>query len=181
MKKQKNNGKVFVWIACVLSFLASVINVVAIVVIAFDLGGLMGILQETLAQYEIALLSSDLTYMCFELAIIVLIDLFAGLRYLRIARNRINIHRAGNNLMLQSVFQILLASLLAGVFGIIGISMMSSSRRLSPATAEERTEFVNDYKKKAMGEAIARLKELKAQGAISEEEYYETLNKILEG
>ena len=40
---------------------------------------------------------------------------------------------------------------------------------------------MNDYKKKAMGEAISRLKELKAQGAISEEEYYETLNKILEG
>jgi len=37
------------------------------------------------------------------------------------------------------------------------------------------------YKLEAMSEAVARLKELKDKGAISEEEYYANLNRILEG
>ena len=40
--------------------------------------------------------------------------------------------------------------------------------------------YISDYKLNAMSEAVARLKELRDKGAISEEEYYINLNKILE-
>ena len=40
---------------------------------------------------------------------------------------------------------------------------------------------VSDFKLTAMTEAVTRLNELRSSGAISEEEYYINLNKILEG
>ena len=54
---------------------------------------------------------------------------------------------------------------------------------IAEATPRENpnTEDVNEYKMKAMTEAVARLKELRQSGAISDEEYYATLDKILEG
>ena len=48
------------------------------------------------------------------------------------------------------------------------------------AKSQEQS-FLSDYKLMAMSEAVTRLKELRATGAISEEEYYANLNKILEG
>jgi len=181
MKKQRNSGKVLIWIACVLSFVAVAINTVAVVVISFDIGGILTRVEEIVNEMGFTLVGADLTFTCIELLIVILIDLFAGLRYLKIARNRLSVFRPGNNLMFQTVFQILVGSLIAGIFGLIGLSKLTSRRRPVPITPEESIEFMNDYKKKAMSEAIARLKELKSQGAISDEEYYETLNKILEG
>ena len=40
--------------------------------------------------------------------------------------------------------------------------------------------YYNQIKFEAMSQAVTRLKELRDSGAISEEEYYANLNKILE-
>ena len=40
--------------------------------------------------------------------------------------------------------------------------------------------YLSQFKMEAMSDAVRKLKELKERGAISEEEYYASLNKILE-
>ena len=49
-----------------------------------------------------------------------------------------------------------------------------------PTQPRVEPNFLPDYKLNAMGEAVSKLKALRDSGAISEEEYYATLNKILE-
>ena len=178
MTKQKNSGKILLWIACIVSFIAVAINLFAIVVLTFDLWGIVEIAEKYLNEIGFTL-GTDLSLMSFELAFVVLIDLFAGLRYLNILKNKIGLNPRSNPIM-QTIFQMLFGSFLAGILACIGLNQLAH-RRPVPVSEEDKVAYINEFKKKAMGEAITRLKELKAQGAISEEEYYETLNKILEG
>lgn len=180
MKKKNDTGRVLLWVACVLSFATAAFNVFAIVMVSFDLFGILGFLESLLNQVGYTIMDMDISFICIELGIVAFIDLSAGVRYLNILKRRFNYGRVGGNLMLQSVLQMLFGSFISGLLGLIGINSLMRSVRPMPRTPEEQVELINDYKKKAMGEAITRLKELKAQGAISEEVYYETLNKILE-
>ena len=177
MTKQNNSAKILLWIACIISFVAVAINLFAIVVLTFDLWGIVEIAEKYLNEIGFTL-GTDLSLMSFELALVVLIDLFAGLRYLKILKNRVVNSRS--NPIMQTIFQMLFGSLIAGLLACIGLNKLVR-RRPIPVSEEDKVAYINEFKKKAMGEAITRLKELKAQGAISEEEYYETLNKILEG
>jgi uncharacterized membrane protein len=179
MTKKKNSGKILIWIACILSFLATGIGVLGIFALSFNLYGLTDMMQEISSKLSDSPEAIDISYVCLELGIVAVIDLSAGLRYLKIARNPFIAMRQGNALIFQCVLQMLFASLIAGIFAIIGISIISKQKFVRP-TQEEQMQYINETKKKAMGEAIARLRELKEQGAISEEEFYETLNKILE-
>ena len=74
----------------------------------------------------------------------------------------------------------LLGSFVTAIVAYVGLSMLYKMQRMIPQVVLNNPEFVNDYRMEAMTQAINRLKELKAKGAISDEEYYETLNKILE-
>lgn len=180
MKKQKNSGRILITIACVLSFIAASLNFITIFALSFNFFGIVDKVEVIVNQLGYTLIGSDMSLFCIELAIVCMIDLFAGLRYRRILQNRFNLVRVGHSLMMQTILQMFFGFFLAGLLGCIGINSLTK-RRTTPISHEEQVEYINDFKKKAMGEAIARLKELKAQGAISEEEYYETLNKILEG
>ena len=57
---------------------------------------------------------------------------------------------------------------------------MSKQKKKIVVTETSDDNFINDAKLTAMSEAVTRLKELRESGAISEEEYYANINKILE-
>ena len=68
------------------------------------------------------------------------------------------------------------------IFGIIaGIVIKNKKPKLIIENTATKEGEVSDCKLTAMTEAVTRLNELRSSGAISEEEYYATLNKILEG
>ena len=58
---------------------------------------------------------------------------------------------------------------------------MSKQKQTLADVQAQSEEYINEMKLAAMSEAVTRLKELRASGAISEEEYYANINKILEG
>ena len=86
-----------------------------------------------------------------------------------------------------SVWYLILTSIsLPSLFALIaGLLMTSKANKPVIATAVPKeaapTSEINEYKMKAMTEAVNRLKELRQSGAITEEEYYANLDKILEG
>ena len=180
MIKTENKGKILIWIACVLSFLTALFNITTILALMLNWTSYVAMIDKALSILGTSTQDLNITLTSMELGIIAVIDIFAGIRYFKIALHKISVLRNHSSLILQSVIQTIFASFLAGIFGILAINSITK-RRVVPISQEEQIKYFNDYKKKAMGEAITRLKELKAQGAISEEEYYETLNKILEG
>jgi uncharacterized membrane protein len=180
MTKTRNKSKIVLYIASVLSFIAAAISIAAIVVFAFNITSIIDVVENVVNKLGYTFKGADVSFLCVEFGIVGLIDLFAGFRYISVANRKYNLRRLGTTLIWQTIIQMFFGSLAAGIVGCIGINMALRQMQ-KPISQEEQVAFMNDYKKKAMGEAITRLKELKAQGAISEEEYYETLNKILEG
>ena len=72
---------------------------------------------------------------------------------------------------------IFIGSAIAGVLALIAGAIMKDQR---VDVSEEKVQTdIPDIKLNAMKEAVLRLKELKERGAISEEEYYANLDKIL--
>ena len=81
--------------------------------------------------------------------------------------------------LVYAIIQLLFSAYIPAIFGIITGALMINKK---PTIAKSQEQsFLSDYKLMAMSEAVTRLKELRATGAISEEEYYANLNKILEG
>ena len=178
MKKQKNLGKVLVIIAVVLSFMLAAVSAFCAVALSFNLWNIadayMGVMSEM--GYAITDVSSEISIMSIELGISALVNLLAGLKYIKIVR-RGGIPRHSSPFS-QVFLQVLFGSLIVGIIAMIGIVQIVKNRVIKDINVTK--EEFHDYRMEAMTEAITRLKELKAQGAISEEEYYETLNKILE-
>ena len=91
--------------------------------------------------------------------------------------------------MSRSIWHFILGSFLPALFAMISASVMGKQKQPAQVASveeafkegENKEDKVPDYKLTAMTEAIERLKELKDKGAISEEEYYANLNRILEG
>lgn len=180
MIKKSKKGRVFLILAIVFSFLMAGLNVFASILVTFNVRGVADEVGKVLNEMNSVLLTTDLTMVCIEMLIIAMIDIFAGIKYLSIVKHGIN-PRRGVGYMFQPAIQILCGSFVSGILAMIGIMVMAKDQMQMmqhPITPEEA---VSDYKKEAMIDAVTRLKELKSRGAISEEEYYETLNKILEG
>ncbi|MGN0961855.1 MAG: SHOCT domain-containing protein [Christensenellales bacterium] len=179
--KQKNN--VLLIIACVLSYLSIILSVLLAVFLTFNIAGTADIYKELLLKifvYNTVDLAEQVTLYIVELGISALLNLYFACFYLKVLRYKINNQQFGRMLVTKAIFQMLFASLISGVFALIaGIVMGKKKSKVSPSVQSDNPYF-SDYKMEAMSEAIKRLKELKAKGAISEEEYYISLNKILE-
>lgn len=179
MKNQKDRSKTLLNIAIVLSFVFAGISFACLIIMAFDLFGMQAVYGDMLKQldYQYSDLNSEITITCLEMGMTAFVDLFAGLKYRKIVRMG-GISKFSSPFG-QVFWQFLLGSFLPSLIAYIGILKLLREPRV---VTEERTksEFMSDFKMQNMSEAITRLKELKEKGAISEEEYYETLNKILE-
>ena len=147
--------------------------------LAFNIGGVGDVVGQVVNSWSISGIVTDISLISIRMLITAMIDVFAGVFYIGIIKQGVN-PRRGGSYMFQPFVQILCGSFLAGLFALLGITRMTKGQienMKNPISAEEA---INDYKKEAMIQAVTRLKELKSRGAISDDEYYETLNKILE-
>ena len=180
MKKQKGSG--WVLTAGIISGVLAFFSFVMFIMLAFNISGFADMYKEILFEYSANFnLSDQVTFACMELLLMFLMDAYFASFYFKGYKYKINSPQYGRALVSQSVFQMLLASFPAGLFALIG-GIVMSKKPVTEAVQKDSTrpEHITQYKFEAMSEAVARLKELKDKGAISEEEYYATLNKILE-
>lgn len=180
MKKKKNN--VLLIIACVLSYLSVLIAVVSAVFLAFNIAGIADIYKQMLLTYVSKNIdvTGQITMNIVELGLGALLNLYFASYYLKGIRYKVDNKQFGRMLINQAIFQMLLAGLLPGLFALLAGNAMCRKTNKVSTTIQDGNAYMSEYKMEAMSEAVRRLKELKAQGAISEEEYYASLNKILE-
>ncbi len=189
MTKKKNTSRVMLIIACVLSFLMVGLSAIGAVLIGFNIGGISDALSSMLVDsgYSITEADSEITVMMFSFILEIVIELSFAIFYLKAIRFRANSLSFARRLMSKAIWHFVLGSFLPALFAMISSSIMGRQEHtpqtvnVEEAFKEGKEEGVPDYKLNAMSEAIARLKELKDKGAISEEEYYANLNRILEG
>lgn len=177
MKKQKNS--VLLILACVASFLAVSFSIVVILVLLFDGFGIRTLFENTLASggYTIDDIKNEVALLYLEFGLSAAVNMYYGTFYLKGLKFRVNSKPFGRALVMKGVFQALIGSAIAGVLALIAGAIMKDQKVV---VAEEKVQTdIPDIKLNAMKEAVLRLKELKERGAISEEEYYANLDKIL--
>lgn len=189
MTKKKNTSRILLIIACVLSFVTLGASAIAAILLGFNIGGVSDALCSLLVDngYSITEADSEITVMLFSFILEVFIELSFAVFYLKAIKFRANSLSFARRLMSKSIWHFILGSFLPALFAMISASIMGKQKQatqtinVEEAFKENKEDKVPDYKLTAMSEAIARLKELKDKGAISEEEYYANLNRILEG
>lgn len=168
-----------------LTFIFTVIQIAlltfTLVTLAFNLFGIVDelnfIMQNTIGKdFDIY---SMLTTYYIEFTIAIMVNLYACVLYYKGCKYKANNPNYARALMNNGIFQLLFSSIVPGILAIVtGIKMRNQKQQIVIAKPDSG---VSEYKLTAMSEAVTRLKELKNSGAISEEEYYANLNKILEG
>ena len=191
MTKKKNTSRVLLIIACVLSFVTLGASAIGATLLGFNIGGISDVLREMLldAGYAATEVDSEITMMMISFVLEVFIELSFAIFYLKAIKFRANSLSFARRLMSKSIWHFILGSFPPALFAMISASVMGKQKQpVQVASVEEafkegenKEDKVPDYKLTAMTEAIERLKELKDKGAISEEEYYANLNRILEG
>ena len=153
-----------------------VFNVFIVSALLFNLFGIVDtlryVLQDVASEVEI---SSMITSSCFEAIFAFIINFMAARLYYKGYKYSAYTVRFGKSLTFNGVMQILFGAFLPGLLALIAGVIMTNKK---PKIAS--IENINDLKFEAMSEAVSRLKELRDSGAISEEEFYANLNKILE-
>lgn len=191
MTKKKNTSRVLLIIACVLSFVTLGASAIGATLLGFNIGGISDALREMLldAGYAATEVDSEITMMMISFVLEVFIELSFAVFYLKAIKFRANSLSFARRLMSKSIWHFILGSFPPALFAMISASVMGKQKQPAQAASveesfkegENKEDKVPDYKLTAMTEAIERLKELKDKGAISEEEYYANLNRILEG
>jgi hypothetical protein len=178
MKTNKKNKILLT--AIIITYISLIVNIFALTTLIFNLFEITDMVEVYLKEY---LGTEDvgqmLTMYYIEMFIAVLVNIYAVRSYSKIYKYRLNNKDAGRYLTSVAIWQLLFTSWVPSVFGFIaGIQMMKRKVQIQTTPA---SPYLSDYKLNAMSEAIERLKELRDKGAISEEEYYASLNKVLEG
>ena len=188
MTDSKKKSRIMLIIACVLSFVLLAGSGIVAIIIGFNIGGITDALNEMMVQagYAATEVDSEITVMLFTFILEFFVELYFALFYLKAIKFKANSVSFARRLMSKSIWHFILGAFVPALFAMISASIMGR-QNMTVNTAEVKEAFkedenkVPDYKLTAMSEAIARLKELKDKGAISEEEYYANLNRILEG
>jgi hypothetical protein len=147
-----------------------------------NIGGLADIISNFLVSnmtYSPQEADTQITMMTFELIISVFFALYCFRFYKLAPRMTRSENELGKRITFMAIFQLLFGMYVTGVIALI-IGLVKWNKKVL------RPEFVVEtgipsQKLELMGEAVERLKKLREMGAISEEEYYVNLNKILEG
>lgn len=178
MKTNKKNKILLT--AIVITYISMFVSLAALVTLIFNIGGISDLIEVYLVDYMGATdISSMMTMYYIELFVAVLINIYAVRSYSKVYKFRLNNRDAGRYLTSVALWQLLFCSWVPAIFGFIaGFKMVKRKVEVQTTPANP---YLSDYKLTAMSEAVARLKELRDKGAISEEEYYASLNKVLEG
>ena len=154
------------------------------IALGFDLFGIRQMIEGTVKELYAGQMDMDgfVTSFYIESLFIVFINIMVLVRYIRGYRYNANSPAFGRHLIWNSVSQFLFSSYIPAIFALItGLKLIS--KKPSVAAQENMSNeqaYYNQIKFEAMSQAVTRLKELRDSGAISEEEYYANLNKILE-
>ncbi|MBE5739020.1 MAG: hypothetical protein E7354_04775 [Clostridiales bacterium] len=128
-------------------------------------------------------IESQIFMVTLELAVSGLVSFYFGKFYLRAERLPVKHPQMGKSIIFMAVMQMLFCSFIPAIFGLIaGIVLKCSKPQVVMMEARTKTESgVSDVKLTQMTESVTRLNELRSSGAISEEDYYKALNRVLEG
>ena len=188
MTTKNNKSRVLLIIACVLSFVLLAASAMSALTIGLNINGATDALAKVLMNsgYAATEVDGEITMMMFTFILEVFIELYFGLFYYKAIKFKANSVSFARRLMSKAIWHFIVGAFLPAIFAMIAANRMSkqgvTARPVEVKAAFKEDEAgVPDYKLTAMSEAIARLKELKDKGAISEEEYYINLNRILEG
>ena len=164
----------------------TIINMVLSVVIAisliFNLFGIVDTLNMILYQIspEQTMDSLLLSYYC-ELAMAFFVNFVCIRLYLKGYKYGAMGEVFGKRVIMNGIFQLLFSAFVPGILALITGVMLSKVNRVTMTAPQSDNEpYINEIKLAAMSEAVTRLKELRDKGAISEEEYYANIDKILE-
>jgi hypothetical protein len=179
-KKQKNN--ILLLLACIIGYASVVLSITMALFLGFNILGVGDIYKDLLLSFSANIdVDGQMGMYIIELGLGALMNLYFAGYYRKGLKYRVENKQYGKMLITQGIFQVLIASVLSGVFAIIaGLVMSKKKEKSAQVQLEEMNAYLSDFKMAAMSDAVRKLKELKERGAISEEEYYASLNKILE-
>lgn len=166
--------------AIIITYISMIVSAITVSILVFNIFETADLVEDYLYQ---TIGSEESSYMLtmyyIEMFLAILINIYAVRNYTKIYKFRLNNRDAGRYLMSVALWQLLFCSWVPALFGFLAAIRMIK-RKVEVQTVPANP-YLSDYKLNAMSEAIARLKELRDKGAISEEEYYASLNKVLEG
>lgn len=166
-----------------------IITIIQLTIIAFvaitlmcNLFGIVDSMDYILQTYVAQDLTIDymLTSYYLELGMGFIVNLSAARLYYKGYKYNAFGEIYGKRVIVDGVFQLLFSSFVPGILAIITGIMLMKKKPVVVSNSEQDEMYINDAKLAAMSEAVTRLKELRDSGAISEEEYYANINKILE-
>lgn len=182
MTNQKSKRSVLLLIAIILTVISIIIPIVLIIALNFNIGGAKEVFSSVLNMiYPGIDVQSYVTMTNFDLVLSALLNVYFAVCYIKIYKLNLSSRSYSRVIINQSIWQMFIASLVAGIFALIAGIRMSKTAPSTTKIVSDAGNTISGYKFEAMKEAITRLNELKNRGAISEEEYYANLNKILEG
>ena len=183
MKTKKKNRNTLLIITYIIALLTMAMTLLAVLSVAFNWFGVVEIVNEIMSSNFVAGydINEYLSSFYINAVLTFLICLYYSVFFYKGIKYRVNNPTYARKLIIYSVILILVGAYLCGIFALITGAVMSKQKPQVISEKELTQSFLSDYKLMAMSEAVTRLKELRASGTISEEEYYASLNKILEG
>ena len=178
-RKITNVGTFILSILCLIS---TIMYLSAFIVLIANIGGVADIITSFLVNYMTYSpqeADSQITLITFELIISTFFALYCFRFYKLSPRMIRNDNELGKRITFMAIFQLLFGMYITGLVALI-IGLVKWNKKSTRPVVTVETGIPNQ-KLQLMGEAIERLKKLREIGAISEEEYYINLNKILEG
>lgn len=185
----KKNGNKLILTASILSYVFASITILLGLALGFNVFGMYDIVAKVFVEmgYEMSAIDTEIFIYTMEFIVGGIIEIYFANFYLRAYRSPILPKEAGKTIIIMGVLQIFFASFVPAIFAIIaGVGVKNGKFAKVSVINSESVEIgkkagLSEFKMTAMSEAVSRLNELRNSGAISEEEYYATLNKILEG
>lgn len=178
IKRNKNIMLLITFIITIIHIAFITFGGVAIAFNLFDINTYINaMLNEIVKGYDI---NNYLTTYYFELVLAILVNSWVASIYFKGYKYRVSNKQFAKTIGVYAVVQLLFSAYIPMIFAVITAILMYNRKPSNITEKDVAQSFLSEYKLMAMGEAVARLKELRASGAISEEEYYANLNKILE-
>lgn len=176
MIKKKNK---LLLTAFILTTIHLVLTILVAIALGFNLFGIVDVLNNAYMSMGMQVAVSDmLMSYYFDFVFVVIINFLCVKRYWLCYKYNANTPSHGRSIVFNAIMQLLFSTYIPGIVALIAGIKMQKAKPIQ--SQEQQQQLINEIKFEAMSEAVARLKELRASGAISEEEYYANLNKILE-
>lgn len=169
--------------AGVIAYIFGAIALIGGIALGFNIFGAGDYYSEVLlAIYENVDVEMELFIQTLELIVSGVLSFYFAKFYFKMDKVPVKTPQVGKTIITMAILQILFSSFITGIFGLIaGIAIKNGKTKVIIEARTKSDSEVSEFKLTAMSEAVTRLNELRSSGAISEEEYYASLNKILEG